>query len=157
MSLGPEGAPEINTAAFLVYGFRPDGVDRQAVTRLFGVDINLTLVITDPEAAERTVGPVAQSMARIAVLLAAVPGAQGVIVTDYAESDIILRFKDGQVTLNQDWSGCSPSRTCWPPSRSRERCEVCRGETDRDRRSVGGTAGRSPGGHGGGVPERRTR
>ena len=48
VSQGPEGAPEINTADFLIYVFVPDEVDRQAVTDLYGLDINLTLVFTDP-------------------------------------------------------------------------------------------------------------
>ena len=103
---GPEGAPEVSTGSFLIYGFVPDDVDRAAVTDLFGQDINLTLVITDPDAGEQRVAtPIAQSMVKIALLLAAVPGGSGLIVTDYIGSAIILRFTGGEVTLNRDWSG----------------------------------------------------
>ena len=103
---GPEGAPEINTERFLVYAFVPDDVDRKAATDLFGQDTNLTLVVTDPEAeGERVADPIIESMVKIALSLAAVPGGSGLIVTDYSASSIVLRFSDGQVTFNQDWPG----------------------------------------------------
>jgi hypothetical protein len=106
VSLGPEGAPEVNTTSFLIYGFVPDDVDRQAAADLFDLDTNLTLVITDPDEAEQLVAtPIAQSMTKIALLLAAVSEARGIIVTDYTPGSIILRFENGQVTLNQDWEG----------------------------------------------------
>jgi hypothetical protein len=105
VSLGPEGAPEVNTDSFLIYGFLPDDVDQQAVSDLFGLQINLTLVFTDPEQERRSATPVAHSMMKIALLLAAVEGARGVIVTEYTPSSIVLRFDAGQVTLNQDWPG----------------------------------------------------
>jgi hypothetical protein len=106
VSLGPEGAPEVNTDTFLIYGFAPDEVDQKAVSDLFGEDINLTLVFTDPAVGEGLVADsLVENMTRSAVLLAAVDGARGVLVTDYTADAIVLRFKDGQVTLNQDWAG----------------------------------------------------
>jgi len=105
VSQGPEGAPEINTAQFLIYGFLPDDVDRRAVTDLYGLDSNLTLVFTDPVDEQLVDSPVAQSMMRLAQTLAAVDGARGVIVADYTVDGIILRFQNGKVTLNQDWDG----------------------------------------------------
>jgi hypothetical protein len=105
VSRGPEGAPEINTAELLIYGFVPDDVDRQAATDLYGLDSNLTLVFTDPVDEQLTGGPVAQSMMKLAQTLAALDGARGVIVADYTADAIILRFQNGQVTLNQGWDG----------------------------------------------------
>lgn len=104
VSLGPEGAPEVTTDTVLIYGFRPDQVDRSVISDLFGLTCNLTLVFTDP--VERPeLGPVAPSMMTTALLLAAVSGARGVIVTEYTGSSIVLRFAGGRVTLNQDWAG----------------------------------------------------
>jgi hypothetical protein len=105
VSLGPEGAPEVNTDAFLIYAFVPDDVDRKAATDLFALNTNLTLVFTDPEREELTRTPVATTMTKIGLLLAAVYGARGIIITDYTPSSIVLRFENGQVTLNQDWDG----------------------------------------------------
>lgn len=106
VSRGPEGALEVNTETFLIYGFVPDEVDRAAVTNQFGEDINLTLVFTDPAVGEGLApNPIAEQMTRSAVLLAAVEGARGVVVTGYTADGIVLRFADGQVTLNQDWAG----------------------------------------------------
>jgi len=106
VSLGPEGAPEVNTDAFLIYAFLPDDVDRKAATDLFALDTNLTLVFTDPDEPERLApSPVATTMTKIGLLLAAVYTARGIIVTDYTPSSIVLRFENGQVTLNQDWDG----------------------------------------------------
>jgi hypothetical protein len=103
---GPEGAPEINSNRFLAYAFVPDDVDRKAAADLFGLSTNLTLVVTDPEADdERVADPIVESIVRIALLLAAVPGGSGLIVTDYTASSIVLRFADGQLTFNQDWPG----------------------------------------------------
>ena len=105
VSQGPEGAPEINTADFLIYGFMPDDVDRRAVTDLYGLGINLTLVFTDPVDERLAGSPVAATMMKLAQTLAAIDGARGVIVAEYTADAIILRFQDGQVTLNQDWEG----------------------------------------------------
>lgn len=106
VSRGPEGAPEVNTETFLIYGFVPDEVDRNVVADRFGEDVNLTLVFTDPAVGEGlTPSPIAEQMTRSALLLAAVEGARGVMVTDYTADAIILRFAGGEVTLNQDWPG----------------------------------------------------
>lgn len=106
VSAGPEGAPEVKAPGFLIYGFVPDDVDQQAAADLFDQDTNLTLVVTDPDETEQLAPtPVAQSMVTIALLLAAVPGSSGLIVTEYTASDIVLRFANGEVTLNQDWPG----------------------------------------------------
>jgi hypothetical protein len=113
VSQGPEGAPEVLSDSLLIYGFVPDDVDRAAAAALFDQDTNLTLIFTDPrESDDSDVGedvatptPIAENMMKIAVMLAAVDGAHGVIVSDYAPDSIVLRFADGQVTLNQDWPG----------------------------------------------------
>jgi len=105
VSHGPEGAPEVSTDEFLIYGFEPDAVDRKAATEIFALDSNLTLVFADPVEERVAPGPLADQMLASARLLAAVEGARGVLITDYQPSAVILSFDDGQVTLNQDWAG----------------------------------------------------
>lgn len=103
---GPEGAPEVATDQLLIYGFTPDDIDRTAVEALFGLGVNLTLVFTGPDESEPLAPtPIAESMVKVATVLAAVPAARGVLVSDYTADAIILRFRDGKLTLNQDWPG----------------------------------------------------
>jgi hypothetical protein len=107
----PGQSPRVRTDGLLVYGVRADDDDRELAHNLFGLDINLTLVFVNLALGD-TAGMirVEQSIMKVMLNFAAVPGCRGVYVEDYASDAVILRFEDGTVTLNRDWEGWA----LWP-------------------------------------------
>ncbi|GLY13148.1 hypothetical protein Kisp01_01640 [Kineosporia sp. NBRC 101677] len=106
VEVGENDIPSVHVDKLLVNAVEPDEVDRETALNTFALDSNLTLIFEDlSRSGDETMIRVHRSMMK-AVLGMSGNTSQGVLLEEHYDLDaIVLEFRDGLVTLNQDWDG----------------------------------------------------
>ncbi len=105
VTAGPDGSPCVQADGLLIYGSEVDEEER-SLARALGVEANLTLTFVDlSHGRGEMLIRVVQNMMRVVLLFAEMSGTSAVLTQDYTEDAIVLRIRDGELTLNQGWEG----------------------------------------------------